>query len=146
MSAGKSNGNTLTALGVYQWNYEIQQGSLELKWKRDDLGASVYFEVAKNAAAKDHENAHAVGAQVVWDRWTLGLANINVDADAVLALFTDSDFAGGQTASRGTVASLSYKLNSNVSFAGTVHAQTRARNTAAAETYDRSHLDISISF
>ena len=89
--------------------------------------------------------AHSYGVQLGYKAWAFTWSYEEVQKDAVVGLFTDSDFGGGVTSSRGQVWSLAYKFTKKVTMQYTVYNNENAIDVAPTK-YDRSHLDLSMTF
>jgi len=140
-----ANGNTLDLSGNYPANFDIDEYFLEVKKKINDFDLSVFYEALNNKDIEALNKASAYGMSVGYKKWTLSWIQENVEKDAVVGLFTDSDFAGGLTSSKGTVTSLNYKITDKVQVQYTVYANKNSVDTTAAK-YDRTHFDLLMNF
>lgn len=139
-------GNTLDLLNNYAWNYELSQTSLEVKWKKDVFEASVFGEMVQNSSADDFNKAQLMGASVGWKQWSLTYLDQKLERDSVFALFTDSDFANGETDSKGTITTLAYKMTPQATLSFAVYKQKRGMDAAFSTDYDRSQLDLTLTY
>ncbi len=114
----KPKGNSVDADGNFIYDYDIVEFSTEYTTVVFDWPVSVFGVWALNTAVDVQDTAFAVGA-------TVGLANTrgqmqfsyawhDTEADAVMGIFTDSDFGGGNTDSRGHFIEARYVLTENV--------------------------------
>jgi putative porin len=142
---GKANGNTLDINGNYPTNFDIQQEFLEVKKKVGNVDVLAFFERLENIDADTMNNAHTYGLQIAYKAWAFTWAYEEIEKDAVVGLFTDSDFGGGVTSSRGQVLSVAYKFTKKVAMQYTVYSNENGLDVAPAK-YDRSHLDLSMTF
>lgn len=142
---GKANGNTLDINGNYPTNFDIQQEFLEVKKKVGTVDVTAYFERLENTDADALNVAHTYGVQLGYKAWAFTWGYEEVQKDAVVGLFTDSDFGGGVTSSRGQVWSIAYKFTKKVTIQYTVYNNENAIDVAPTK-YDRSHLDLSMTF
>ncbi|MGZ3742644.1 MAG: putative porin [Pseudobdellovibrionaceae bacterium] len=138
---GGANGNTLDINGNYPTNFDIDQKLIEIKKKWDAVEVLLFAEFLENTDAETLNKAQAYGLQLAYKSWTFGLAHEQIDKDAVVGLFTDSDFAGGVTSSRGYVASLGYKFTKKITLQYSVYKNQNTIDIAPLN-YDRSHLDL----
>jgi len=142
---GGANGNTLDPNGNYPTNFDIDQKLLEIKKKWGPFEALLFAELLENIDADTLNKAEAYGLQVTYKSWALSMAHEQIEKDSVVGLFTDSDFAGGQTSSRGNVLSLSYKFTKKVSLQYTAFKNQNAIDLSPLN-YERSHLDFLLAF
>ncbi len=140
-----ANGNTLDLLNNYPNNFDLQEYFFEVKKKVSDFDFGLFYEIIKNTDIDDLNKAAAYGFSLGYQKWTLNWTQEKIEKDAVVGLFTDSDFAGGQTSSKGTIASLNYKFNSKVQIQYTVFKNENTIDIAPT-SYERSHLDLMINF
>jgi hypothetical protein len=115
---GKGRGNTVDSNGVLVNDYNIAELFLEYKAELAAQPFSLYSNYYQNTAANDADSAYTIGFKLgkVKNKgsWDLGLAYLDVEADAVVGLFNDSDFAGGNTDSTGFLLKAGYGLNKNM--------------------------------
>ena len=76
----------------------------------------------------------------------MGWAYQELEADAVYAILTDSDFAGGGTDSQGHKLSASYSLNEKVKLGATLFLNDRDRDFGDDDDYQRLMLDFVIKY
>ncbi len=145
VGATTAKGNTLDLLGNYQWQYEIVQNMVELKWSPKIFEVSLFAENIKNSAADNLNTAQLYGAALVWKKITVSYINQKIENDAVMAMYTDSDFSDGQTSSEGTILSISYKFNKNASLGYSEYKNKQSIDTMPVD-YRRRHVDLTLSF
>lgn len=142
---GGANGNTLDATGNYPANFDLQEYFIEMKKKIFEVEISLFYESVNNQDIDVLNKATVYGLTAGYKKVTLGWMQQQVQKDAVVGLFTDSDFAGGQTSGQGTVFSLNYKISKKVQLQYTVFKNKNSIDTVASN-YDRNHIDLMISF
>lgn len=138
-------GNTADLLLNYANNYEMDQKFLELKWSQKPYEVSVFAESLQNSAADTSNKASMYGVGLGYDKFSLSYMKQTIEADAVLAVYTNSDFANGQTDSRGSIISAGYKFNKNAAINYTIYDAERTVSTLPTK-YKLSHLDLTVSF
>lgn len=106
-------GNTANELSNYLYNYNIQQKFLELKWLKKSFEVLIFSEFIENTAADTMNKAHIYGFGFGYNAFSLTYMKPTVQSDSVLAIYSGSDFASGQTDSRGYIIQAEYKLNKN---------------------------------
>ncbi|MBN2241637.1 MAG: putative porin [Acidobacteria bacterium] len=144
-----SFGNTLGEDG-YLYDYKIMELFAELGFKAGDIPLSFFFDYVRNVAENvKWDTGWLVGATVGKTKdpgsWAFRYNYRVIEADAVLGIFTDSDFIGGGTDGRGSefgfdvqvakawTASMSYFLNERDSEYDTPN-------------YNRVQLDVAFKF
>jgi type II secretory pathway pseudopilin PulG len=145
-------GNTTAAGGTeYASDYDIAEGFVEYGFKCADMPVSIFGNYAHNTVARTNED----------DGWLIGL-KLNkakepgswdfrynyreVEADAVLGAFTDSDFIGGGTNGRGHEFGLNYQLTENIQAGLTYFINVRDRSTTTDDDYRRLQADLQFKF
>ncbi len=144
-TGANGNGNTLDINGNYPTNFDIEQFLLEVKRKVWAVEVTLFYEALKNKDADQLNKATSYGILATYKSWGFGWTQQEVQKDSVLGLFTDSDFGGGLTSSRGYVWNISYKLAKKVQIQYTVFKNQNSIDTVALN-YDRSHIDLIINF
>lgn len=144
-SGATGNGNTLDINGNYPTNFDIEQAFIEVKKKFDSLDVSAFYETLKNKDAETLNKAHAYGLIAAYKAWSLTWTQEEVQKDAVLGVFTDSDFGGGLTSTRGQVWSVAYKITKKVQVQYTVFKNENSIDTIPMD-YDRTHIDLLMTF
>ena len=145
VSATSSRGNTLDMLGNYQYQYEITQNYLELKWVEKPFDISIFAEIDQNTAAPNLNKATLYGMTFTCNKWSFSFMDQKVEKDAVLALYADSDFAENQTSSRGYITAIGYKVNKAALISFTYFKNQEAIDLTPIN-FTRSHVDFTFSF
>jgi hypothetical protein len=139
-SGAAGSGNTLDLNGNYPANFDIDEALFEVKKKWGQVDLMAFYEGLKNRNISSLNNASTYGLQAGYKTWSLTWAQQEVEKDAVVALFTDSDFGGGVTSSRGQVYSLGGKITKKVQVQYTVFMNENSIDLIP-QKYERSHLD-----
>jgi hypothetical protein len=110
-------GNTASS-GVYKYGYDIVEGFTEYGTKIADYPIAVYGDVAHNKDAPNSKsNAWLVGTTFNKAKdpgsWQIGYNYRDIESDAVVGQFNDSDFNGGGTNARGHLFNFTYQLAKN---------------------------------
>lgn len=144
-AGGKANGNTESSAGVIKNPYLPRQYFIEGKLKSGSLSSSLFFEYVENRETSDPNRAYWTGLSLGQKKWDAQIGYLEVESDAVLALFTNSDFANGTSDARGWIGAARWKFQKNMSLRLTQFlARTHMSQTDSA--YDRTHVDITASF
>lgn len=144
-SAPDFKGNTSDLLSNYAYNYEISQKFLELKWASKSYEILLFTELIENSAADNSNKATVTGLALGYDKFSIAYMNQKVESDAVLAIYTNSDFANGQTDSRGHILQAGYKMNKNAVVNYSVYNAEKTVSTLPTKIV-LSQLDLTISF
>lgn len=150
LKAERADGNSLDPAGNYLKDYDIVAVFADHTMEVAEVPLQVFMELARNTATGDANDAFAAGF-VAGRTDAAGTAAFSwswreTAADALIGLFTDSDFGGGSTESLGHMFSLQYAVTSQVAIGATfIDSRVRAGNTGYAD-YDRVMLDMEFSF
>lgn len=131
-------------------DYDILELFAEAQFSLGEQPMRVFVDLVENLEANSMERGYSLGFR--WRRaqapgsWDASWAYQELEADAVLASFTDSDFAGGGTDSKGHVFRSSYVLRDNVRLNGSYFMNQRGEAAGNERDYDRLQLDISFLF
>ncbi len=144
---GDSRGNRLDANGNYLNGFELVEAFVEYAFPVGDSTVTLFGDYVQNTAASRYDTGYALGAALkVANGAKFTWAYQELEADAVLGLFTDSDFIGGGTDGEGHVLSASYPLASKISLKGTLFLNDRNMDFGTEESFKRLMLDISFKY
>lgn len=144
-SALDYKGNSQDGSGNYLNDYKITQAIAEIKWVKSPYEVSIFFEHLKNGGADSLNEAQIYGLGFSYEKFNLSVMRQTIESDAVLAVYTNADQAGGVTNSRGNVFLLGYKLNKNAIINYSVHDFEKSVQTTPTD-YKVSHLDLTVTF
>ncbi|MFK8011702.1 MAG: putative porin [Marinicellaceae bacterium] len=147
---GNPRGNTLDANGKIANDFNITEVFLDMKSELAGRPLSVYTSYYENNQADDFNTAFSVG--FIYGKvsdpgsWDFGLAYNDVEADAVLGVFNDSNFGGGITDTKGLILRTAYGLPHNMKL-GLNYIDSEIDQSQLTQTeYDRLQLDLSFKF
>ena len=143
---GDALGNRLNADGEYVNGFELVEGFVEYVTQLDDKQLTLFADYVQNLEASDYDQGFALGARLKANAWQLGYAYQEVEADAVLGTFTDSDFIGGGTDGEGHILQVGYAISKRIGLRGTLFLNDRNIDFGAEEEFKRLMLDISFKF
>ncbi len=147
---GKPKGNTLDSNGNFATDFNTAEIFLDYKSKLAGRPLSIYANFYQNTAINDLNTAYTAGFMYGKVKnsgsWKFGLAYLDVEADAVFGLFNDSDFAGGNTDSKGLLLKAGYGLQKNMSLGLTYIDSVIGQSKLLQTDYDRLQLDFKIKF
>jgi hypothetical protein len=147
---GEPQGNTVDANGNLVNDYNLVELFAQLDLMAGNQPLRLFVDFVRNTAADNYDTGSAIGAR--WRRasepgsWDVSWAYEDLEADAVIATFTDSDFNGGGTDGKGHVLKGSYVLRDNVTLNGTYFINKIGAAAGNEHDYNRLQLDISFKF
>jgi len=151
---GSSKGNTVVN-GVYVNDYHVVEGFGELQFK-DVFGKpfKVAAGVTYNFAADDNNFGYDLAFQLgkaknVGD-WQVKYSYTDLEDDATLGAYSDSDNFGGGTAAKGHAIRAKYKMGKNLYLAGNFFFnelyESKSKIDGMEPNYERVQLDAIIKF
>jgi hypothetical protein len=147
---GKPRGNSIDANGDLINDYNIVKIFLEYKSKLAKHPFSMFGNYYQNTQADSLDTAYTVGFKLgkVKDArsWDFGLVYLDIEADAVIGLFNDSDFAAGNTNSKGFLWKAGYGLGKKMALGLTYIDSEFGQSNVTQIDYDRLQLDFKIKF
>ncbi len=146
----KAKGNTLDDDGLYVHEYKDVEVFAQFNSMLRDWPVQVFAHAVQNSAVGTQDTAIAFGAKLgsAKDRgqaqfsWTYQ----DIDADAVIGTFNDSDFGGGGTDSSGHLLKAKYAYAKNVFLGGTFFVNEVERFQGSEHDYSRVQFDLEIKF
>lgn len=115
-----------------------------------NLPLSIFVNLVQNSGASINNNGYAFGAKVGKAKapgdWQASWAWQNLEADAVIATFTNSDFGGGGTDAKGHILRSKYVLTNNSALAGTLFLNEIDISSDNRHDYSRLQLDLEFKF
>jgi hypothetical protein len=147
---GAGRGNRLDVLGRYSTGFNEAELFGELSLKAGDHPISVFADYVTNTAANAADRGFAVGGSLGElsraGTWRVGYAYQDLEANAVVATFTDSDFAGGGTDGKGHVVDFSYALRDRWVLGFRYFLNKRGADVGNERDYNRLQADMSFSY
>jgi hypothetical protein len=141
--AGNSmNGsNYLYGYSMIHWFVVVKAHAFSLPW-------SLQFDSVTNDKADHYNNGYMAGLSVgktkAKGQFKLGYRFKELQKDAVVGAFTDSDFIGGGTGGRGHKFSAAYAIDKNLVLAATHFCNTLA--DANKTSYKRTMIDLKVKW
>lgn len=143
-----SFGNSVDAEGKYLKNYQELEAIGEFGGKIKEVPMAVFGQYVINLATSSNRQAWMAGFFIGKRYNPLRPAfryNYRwVQKDAMLGLFTDSDFNGGDTNGKGHEFNLDFAITKKIWFAGTYFLNTKGLNNGLR--YQRVQIDFNIKF
>ncbi len=151
---GKNKGNTLDANGLYANDYHIVEGFGELQFadvfgKPLKVAAGLVYNFAADDNNFGYDLAVQLGKAKKVGEWQVKYSYTDLQDDATLGAYSDSDNFGGGTAAKGHAIRAKYKAGKNLYLAGnfffdTLYASKSA--TGVEADYERVQLDMIYKF
>tara|TARA_R110001592_G_scaffold363178_1_gene681019 strand:- start:10108 stop:11355 length:1248 start_codon:yes stop_codon:yes gene_type:complete len=148
---GESFGNSeLGSTGTYEFDYETVELFAELSTKVAGIKTTFFGDYVKNNDA-DEDTGFSLGMKLGSAKnkgdWQFGYTYEDLEADAVFATFTDSNFGGGGTDVKGHKFNAAYAFSKNTSLSVTYFDNEYGDFTRAEELdFDRLQVDVKTKF
>jgi len=147
---GKAKGNSVDANGDLVFDYRQFELFAELATRLGDMPLSVFADVVQNTDAGAEDTGYAVGAALgkahAPGTWQASVAWQDLEADAVIGTFTDSDFGGGGTDASGFTIKGKYSLADNWVLGGTLFLNEVDKSIGNEHDFTRLQLDLEFKF
>lgn len=147
---GITAGNSVDAEGNYLFDYDVIEVFADYALRVRNVPVEFFGDWLRNLETGRENRAWAVGVNVGQaeqrGQFSASWAWHHTDADAVIGIFTDSDFGGGVTDSRGQVLSVQYALTDRLTAGSTLILSEFGGFSAPHRDYDRLMLDVEIRF
>ena len=147
---GSSFGNSLDAAGHYANDFNEAELFAELGLEAGGRPLVVFADYVVNTAAAAADHGFAFGA-AYGDAsrpgtWRVGYAYQSLRANAVLGVFTDSDFGGGGTDNKGHVLDFGYALRARWLLNFRYFLNERAQDAGNERDYRRLQADLVFNY
>ena len=147
---GDPLGNSVDLANRYIYGYKDLELFGEFDFNIGDRPARIFANYVKNLDAGEFDTGWVLGGAMDFMHgtrsWRLAYAYQDLEADAVFALLTDSDFSGGGTDAKGHIFRGSYNLTRSISLGGTLFLNQRGGNLGPEEDYNRLMLDVEFKY
>ena len=136
---------------VYLYDYELLEAFAEYTTKLGKLPASVYGNYVVNTASGVNEDTGwLIGTKLGKAKnpgtWDVGYEYRDLERDAVVGVFTDSDFIGGGSGCKGHKFSTTYGIAKNATLGATYYMSERDNLGAKDDDYRRVQIDLKVKF
>jgi hypothetical protein len=147
---GAANGNRLDVANRYLHDFNEAELFAELGLKVAERPLTVCADLVRNTEATDADSGFALGAsfgEVSRPRtWRVSYAYQDLEADAVIGIFTDSDFAGGGTDGKGHVFDFNYGLRERLTLGFRYFLNERGSDLGNEHDYNRLQADVNFAY
>ncbi|HNP37701.1 MAG TPA: putative porin [Woeseiaceae bacterium] len=147
---GLPRGNTVDTNDRYVFDYENSELFFEYETKAGRWPLQLFGQWTKNHSVTRQGTAYAAGMKV-GKAAKPGMAELawtwqDIEADAVIGAFNDSDFGGGGTDASGHIIELNYFLRDHIWLAATLMLNKVDAFQRTERDYRRLQLDIEFKF
>lgn len=142
--------NGTDTMTVYANGYELFEAFGAFSHHFDDIPVTVMGDFVTNTAADSLNTGWLVGIKIGKTKnpgsWALRYNYRNVEKDAVLGMYTDSDFRGGGTDAKGHEVGGSVVLSDNTFFNVTYFNNQTGLEDATQKDFTRLQVDLQLKF
>ena len=135
---------------VYEFDYNEIEIFADVSMNIGDMPVSIFADYVTNDDADENDVGWAAGVKLGKAKkagsWQLGYTYQDLEADAVLGLVTDSDFAGGGTDGKGHIFKGAYAMNKQWSLGLTYFLTETDEAAGNQHDYDRIMLDTKFKY
>ncbi len=140
----KSRGNSIDDANGYANDFNEIEAFGEIGTKRFGWPVSIHADFVVNTAPDSDNQGFLIGFTVKPKSWSFLYDYRQLEKDAVIGAFTESDFIGGSTDSKGHKFVLSHSLSKNIKLGATYYLNTKKIKNGT--DYHRLQLDIVTAF
>ncbi|MDP2983366.1 MAG: putative porin [Candidatus Latescibacter sp.] len=147
--AAKSFGNSVDAKKLYLYDYRLVEAFGELNLSQFGLPIGFQGDYVTNVAKDVQKNkgyyiGASLGKTTVPGTWDIKAGYRNLEKDAVIGAFNDSDFSGGGADNKGFVFNADYQTAKNITLNLTWFKNTKSLTNGA--DYNRVQIDTNFKF
>ena len=147
---GRAQGNTVDASGDYLFDYKNTELFAQLDTELSGWPLRIFVHATQNNEVSAEDTAIAFGAKLGSAKSEgdveFGWSYQEIEADAVVGTFSDSDFGGGGTDSDGHILKAKYAYRNNIFLGGTLFINEIDRVQGTEHDYSRLQLDVEFKF
>ena len=147
---GAAVGNRVDAAGNYLSDFNLAELFAELNFSARSRPVTLFADYVVNTEADGADTGFALGASLgeIAGRgtWRVGYAYQDLEADAVVGTFADSDFAGGGTDGKGHVVELNYGVRDRLVLGLRYFLNERGAEAGNEHDYNRLQADVVFNY
>jgi len=147
---GEAVGNRLGAGGGYLNDFNLTELFGELNLKTEGRPVTVFADYVVNSEADEADTGFALGASLGEiagaGTWRVGYIYQDLEADAVVGTFTDSDWAGGGTDGKGHVVEFNYGFRDRLVFGFRYFLNERGADAGNEHDFNRLQADVVFNY
>ena len=137
-------------VGVYSQGYELVELFGEVNHKFESTPVTVMFDYVTNGAADSLNSGWLAGLRLGKAKkpgsWQVRYLYRNLETDAVLGMFSDSDFRGGGTDAKGHEFGGAVQLADNTTFIASYFINEIGLEADATTEFNRLQIDLQLKF
>jgi hypothetical protein len=145
-----SMGNTIDDDGHYAYDYELLEIFVEAKQQFDNIPVTIMGDFVTNSSADSLNTGWLVGIRAGKAKkpgtWDVRYIYREVEKDAVVGMFTDSDFRGGGTDAKGHEIGGGYQIAKNMKFNVSYFINSIGLEEDESTDFDRLQIDLQLKF
>ncbi len=146
----KGQGNQLDANGNYLYGFSIVEVFADATFEVSGRPLRVFADYVTNRDADEFSDGYAIGldyrGKSDTGRWNVGYVYEDLEANAVVGAFTDSDFAGGTSDGKGHSLLAGYKFARDWSLGFRYILGDRGEAAGKERDYNRLQADLKFSY
>ncbi|MBT8100279.1 MAG: putative porin [Gammaproteobacteria bacterium] len=147
---GSAKGNSVDLAGNYLNEYKNTELFAQFDTRVADLPLSIYAQWVRNSEVSEEDTAYAIGAKLgsakEKGQKEFGWTYQDIEAEAVIGTFNDSDFGGSGTDASGHILKAKYLVSKTISLGGTLFINEVDRFLGDEHDYNRLQLDVEFKF
>jgi hypothetical protein len=147
---GSARGNSLDATGGYLYGFSETNLFAEYAFTVSGVPASLFADFVRNSDAGAFDTGFSVGAKLGKasdpGSWEAAWIYRDLQADSHVALFADSDFAGGGTDGTGHIFKAAYAVSKKWTLNLAYLVNERGADAGAERDYNRLQADIKFKY
>ncbi|MBN1552334.1 putative porin [bacterium] len=148
--AGDSFGNSTDEDGLYAVDFSLVEAFADMEFPVGSLPLNIYADYVVNNGADEYDTGYLAGIMLGKTKkpWSFSISYDyrEVERDAVVGVFTDSDFAGGGTDAKGHKFGFALQLSKNCTAGATYFMDELGLESESATDYDRLQVDLQLKF
>ncbi len=145
-----ARGNSVDVEGNLVFDYATFQLFMQYDTRISKFPFAVFTDYAQNTEVSDNDSGYSFGIKAGKAKapgtWQFSWAYQNIEADALIGTFNDSDFGGGGTDATGQLIKGKYILADRWILGGTLIITEVEKNAGSKHDYSRLQLDIEFKF
>ena len=143
--------NTLDANGAYMYDFEVVELFVEGNFTLGNQPLRLYADLVQNQDADKYDTGWVLGGKIGDvggpGEWEFGYAYQDLEADAVFAALTDSDFSDGGADGKGHILNAAYGIGNRTEIGLTYWLNEYGEASQGQEIdYDRLHMYMTVAF
>ena len=145
-----ARGNSVDVEGNLVFDYGVLQLFVQYGTRLGETPFAVFADYAQNTEVDDNDAGFSFGFKAGKAKapgtWQASWAYQDIQADALIGAFNDSDFGGGGTDATGHIIKGKYALSDKWFLGGTLIVTEVEQNAGSGHDYSRLQLDIEFRF